>query len=99
MSPLDFLITTYRNEAEPINVRVSAAQTVCQFIYPRLTSVDLNAHNDQPTVVQIVRFSDMPLAEQGQHADRPVIDVTPEGAVTGAIAVAQDDGEAEEAAA
>lgn len=40
LSPLDFLITTFRNEAEPTSVRVDAARTVCQFIYPRLSSLD-----------------------------------------------------------
>lgn len=77
MSPLDFLITTFRNEDEPTSVRVDAARTVCQFIYPRLQSVDLNGHDGAPLQVSIVRFSDVPLAEQVQHADR-LIDVTPE---------------------
>ena len=49
-------------------------------------------------VVQVIKFADVPLADQ-RTEDRLVIDVVAGGAVTDAIAVAQDNGEAEEAAA
>lgn len=96
-SPIEVLVSLYRNEAEPMNLRLDAARTVANLVYPRLSSVDLNAHNDQPTVVQIVRFSDMPIADR-RTEDR-LIDLAPDGTVTDAIAVARDDGEAEEATA
>lgn len=76
LSPIDYLCSVYRDPNEPTNLRLDAARTVANFIYPRLSSVDLNSHNDQPLTVQILRFSDLPLADR-RHEDR-LIDVVPD---------------------
>lgn len=54
------------------------AQTVASFVYPKLSSVDVNAHSDQPITVQVITFADVPIEEV---MDR-VIDVVPGSAVT-----------------
>jgi hypothetical protein len=73
-SPIAFLTEVFRNPTEPTSVRVSAAQTLCQYIYPKLSSVDVNGRDGQPLVVQVLRFSDLP-DEREQPPAGPIIEI------------------------
>jgi hypothetical protein len=70
-SPLDYLVSVYRDESEPTATRVDAARTVCQYVYPRLQSVDVNGRDGQPLVVQVIRFSDLAVEEYRSTAIAP----------------------------
>jgi hypothetical protein len=59
-SPIAYLTEVFRDPNEPTSVRVDAARTICQFIYPKLSAVDVNGHQGQPLVVQVLRFADLP---------------------------------------
>jgi hypothetical protein len=71
LSPLDYLVGVYRDESEPTATRVDAARTVCQYVYPRLQSVDVNGREGQPLIVQVLRFSDLAVEEQKSTAIAP----------------------------
>jgi hypothetical protein len=85
LQPIDYLCSVYQNENEPTSVRVSAAQTVCQFIYPKLSSVDVNAASGQPLIVQVLRFSDAPELP-ALPPGGPVIEVLMAGSESDAVA-------------
>jgi hypothetical protein len=70
LSPIDYLCSVYQNENEPTNVRVEAARTICQYIYPKLQSVDVNGRADLPD----------------ERPPVPMIEMAAEGAVTDAVA-------------
>jgi hypothetical protein len=92
LSPIDYLTSVYRDPGEPTSVRVDAARTVCAYVYPKLSSVDVNGREGQPLVVQVIRFGDNSVGEHRSQppaiASLPVIDmasVAAEGAVTDAV--------------
>ena len=68
LSPLDYLVSVYRDENQPVNVRVDAAKSICGYVYPKLSSVDIGGRDEQPLVVQIIRFSD--LADEKRPAEQ-----------------------------
>jgi hypothetical protein len=65
--------------------RVDAARTICQYIYPRPSSVDVNGHEGQSVVVQVLRFAD--LADEPKLPPAgPMIEMATENAVIDAVA-------------
>jgi hypothetical protein len=59
MSPLDFMVSVFRDEAQPLALRLDAARSVAPYCHPRLSTVDVGSHEDKPLQVQIIRFSDI----------------------------------------
>jgi hypothetical protein len=64
MSPLDFMVSVYRDETQPLAVRLDAARSVAPYCHPRLSTVDIGSRDEQPIQVRIIRFGDLP-------ADKP----------------------------
>jgi hypothetical protein len=60
LSPLDYLVSVYRDEEQAVNVRVDAAKAVAGYCYPKLQALDLGSREGQPITVQVIRFSDLP---------------------------------------
>ena len=101
LSPADFLAATFRDETQPINVRVDCAKTLCSFLYPRLANVDIGSANGAPLVVQVLRFSDTPVEPNKQLVGSSMIEMTADAATeaveatAGMVIEATRDGEEE----
>jgi hypothetical protein len=63
LTPLDYLVSVYRDEDQMVNVRIDAAKAVAAYCYPKLQALDLGSREGQPLTVQIIRFSDLPTSE------------------------------------
>jgi hypothetical protein len=59
LSPIDFMVSVFRDETQPLTVRLVAARSVAPFCHPRLSTLDIGGQEDKPTQVQVVRFSDL----------------------------------------
>src|SRR5215472_8482377 len=59
MTPLDYMISVFRDENQPVNVRLDAARSAANFVHPRLASVGIGNQDGWPLQVQIIRFSDL----------------------------------------
>ena len=59
MSPLDFMVSVFRDETQPLAVRLDAALSVAPYCHPRLSALDIGGQEDKPIQVQIIRFSDI----------------------------------------
>jgi hypothetical protein len=59
MTPLDYMISVFRDENQPVNVRLDAARSAAGYVHPRLASVGIGNDGGQPIQVQILRFSDI----------------------------------------
>jgi hypothetical protein len=102
LSPIDYMCRVFRDENEPTSARLDAAARVANFIYPRMSTVDVNSANGQPIVVQILRFSDAPvepkqLGQGGQMIEMTVADAATEAveAVAEVVIEVTADGEEE----
>jgi hypothetical protein len=75
MSALDFMVSVFRDETQPLAVRLDAARSVAPYCHPRLSTLDIGSRDDKPLVVQVLRFSDV-VAEDKQIAQAagPIID-------------------------
>jgi hypothetical protein len=62
LPPIEFLCQIYRDPEAAPNLRLDAAKSVANFVYPKLSNVDINRNSAQPIIVQILRFSDWSLA-------------------------------------
>jgi hypothetical protein len=58
MSPVDFMVSVFRDEAQPLAVRLDAARSVAPYCHPRLSTVDLSSQEKTPVRIEIVRFTD-----------------------------------------
>jgi hypothetical protein len=59
MSPLHFMVSVFRDETQPLAVRLDAARSVAPYCHPRLSTVDIGGHEERPLQVQVIRFSDL----------------------------------------
>ena len=85
LSPIDYMCRVYRDENEPTSIRLEAAARVANFIYPRMSTVDVNSANGQPLVVQILRFSDAPVEPKQLGQGGSMIEMTAADAATEAV--------------
>ena len=57
LTPLDYMLSTLRDEEQPVNVRLDAAKAAAQYVHPRLSAVEVKAevlsktHDDARTVL------------------------------------------------
>src|SRR5215469_12377155 len=58
LAPADYLHRVMSDEGEPTHLRVDCAKALCNFVYPRMASVDVNSASGQPLVVNVLRFTD-----------------------------------------
>jgi hypothetical protein len=84
VSPADFLTQVYRDETQPMSIRVDCARTLCAYVYPKVANVDINSHEGQPQVIQIIRFS-ADAVEPNKRLGAPIIDMTVADAGTEAV--------------
>ena len=59
MTPLDYMISVFRDENQSVNVRLDAARSAANFVHPRLASVGIGNQDGGPIQVQVLRFSDL----------------------------------------
>jgi hypothetical protein len=43
LTPLEYMLTTLRDECQPVNVRLDAAKAAAQYVHPRLSAVEVKA--------------------------------------------------------
>lgn len=67
LTPLEFFLRLLRDEDQPLQVRLNAANSAAPYVHPRLASVDLGNKNNEPLQVRVLRFSDA-----GSHSAQPV---------------------------
>jgi hypothetical protein len=61
MSPLDFMVSVFRDETQPLAMRLDAARSVAPYCHPRLSTVDISRHEERSLQVPIIRFSELPV--------------------------------------
>ena len=61
MSPLDYLVSVFRDEDQPVNVRLDAARSAANFVHPRISMLGIGRLEDRSLQVRIVRFGDPPI--------------------------------------
>jgi len=66
LTPLDFFLSLLRDPEQPLQVRLSAANSAAPYVHPRLANIDLGNKNNEPLQVRVLRFSD------GSHPTQPV---------------------------
>lgn len=52
LSPLDFMLKTFRDRKQPVNIRLDAAKAAAQYVHPKLSAVTLKGDPDNPLVHQ-----------------------------------------------
>lgn len=52
LSPLEYMLTTLRDQSQPVNVRLDAAKAAAQYVHPKLSAVTLKGDPDSPLVHQ-----------------------------------------------
>ena len=48
LTPLDYLVSVYRDESKSENVRIDAAKAAAPYVHARLASVELKGDPEQP---------------------------------------------------
>lgn len=59
LTPLQFLVETFRDEDQPFSVRLDAAKAAANFVHPRLAAVGVGNQDQEPIKIEILRFSDI----------------------------------------
>jgi hypothetical protein len=59
MSPVDFMVSVFRDDAQPLATRLQAARSVAPYCDPRLSTVDIGGQDQEPIKIEILRFSDI----------------------------------------
>ena len=52
LSPLDYMLKTFRDSKQPVNIRLDAAKAAAQYVHPKLSAVTLKGDPDNPLVHQ-----------------------------------------------
>jgi hypothetical protein len=94
LTPLDYMCRVFRDESEPTSIRLDAAAKVASFVYPRMSTVDVSSDNEQPMIVQILRFSPDEPKQLGQGGPMIAIDAVT-GIAAEVVIEATDDDEEE----
>jgi len=55
------LVLVFRDETQPLAVRLDAARSIAPYRHPRLPTLDVGSQEDRPLQIRIVRFSDYPI--------------------------------------
>jgi hypothetical protein len=58
ITPLDFLIETYRDKDQPMNIRVDSAKAAAQYVHPKLSAVTLSGDPENPVEQRVTHVDE-----------------------------------------
>lgn len=58
LSPLEYMLTTLRDESQPVNVRLDAAKAAAQYVHPKLSAVTLSGDPENPVEQRVTHVDE-----------------------------------------
>lgn len=63
LTPLDYLVSVYRDADKPENVRIDAAKAAAPYVHARLASVEVKGNPDHPVEQRVTVVDEQQVAE------------------------------------
>jgi hypothetical protein len=58
LSPLEYMLTTLRDESQPVNIRLDAAKAAAQYVHPKLSAVTLSGDPENPVEQRVTHVDE-----------------------------------------
>lgn len=63
LSPLEYMLTTLRDESQPVNIRLDAAKAAAQYVHPKLSAVTLSGDPENPVEQRVTHVDEKQVAD------------------------------------